>query len=137
MTSSRPYLLRAIYEWIVDNGHTPHIVVAAEMESVQVPRQFVDNGVIVLNLAPSAVRELELGNERVSFSARFAGSAQYVSVPMAAIQAIYARENGQGMVLSELADGTDAADGSSSSAAEPSTTTAPTTPRPSHLKVIK
>ncbi|MEX2480117.1 MAG: ClpXP protease specificity-enhancing factor [Gammaproteobacteria bacterium] len=137
MTSSRPYLLRAIYEWIVDNGYTPHIVVAAEMDSVQVPRQFVDNGVIVLNVAPSAVRDLELGNDRVSFSARFAGSAQYVSVPMAAIQAIYARENGQGMVLSEHGDDADAADGSSNTEAEPRQTTEPPTPRPSHLKVIK
>lgn len=135
MTSSRPYLLRAIYEWIVDNGSTPHIVVAAEMDSVQVPRQFVENGVIVLNVAPSAVRDLELGNDRVSFSARFAGSAQYVSVPMAAIQAIYARENGQGMVLSEHGD--DAADGSSDNEAESQQRTEPTAPRPSHLKVIK
>lgn len=137
MTSSRPYLLRAIYEWIVDNGYTPHIVVAAEMDNVQVPRQFVDNGVIVLNVAPSAVRDLELGNDRVSFSARFAGSAQYVSVPMAAIQAIYARENGQGMVLSEHGDDAEAVDGAPSSEAETRPTTEPTPPRPSHLKVIK
>lgn len=137
MTSSRPYLLRAIYEWIVDNGNTPHIVVAADMDGVQVPQQFVDNGVIVLNVAPSAVRDLELGNDWVSFSARFAGSAQYVSVPMAAIQAIYARENGQGMVLSEHGDDADAADGSASGEAETHTTTEPTSPRPSHLKVIK
>jgi stringent starvation protein B len=101
MTSTRPYLLRAMYEWIVDNGCTPHLLVDATLAGVVVPRQYVDKGVIVLNVAPSAVRDLELGNEQVSFSARFAGTPQEIRVPVPAVQAIYARENGQGIFLGE------------------------------------
>ena len=105
MTSTRPYLLRAIYEWIVDNGLTPHLLVHAEHDQVMVPRQFVDNGVIVLNVSPSAVRDLHLGNEAVEFNARFAGQPQHVYAPIGAVQAIYARENGQGMMFSGADDG--------------------------------
>jgi len=101
MTSSRPYLLRALYEWIVDNEMTPHILVDANVPGTEVPRQFVENGKIVLNVGPSAVQTLQLGNEEIGFSARFGGVARQLHVPMAAVLAIYARENGRGMVFTE------------------------------------
>ncbi|RMD78062.1 MAG: ClpXP protease specificity-enhancing factor [Gammaproteobacteria bacterium] len=100
MSSSRPYLLRALYEWIVDNGCTPHLVVAADLEGVAVPRAYVRNGQIVLNVSPEAVRGLEMGNEEIRFGARFAGRAMEVRFPPRAVLAIYARETGKGMVFS-------------------------------------
>lgn len=99
MSSSRPYLLRALNEWIVDNQLTPHIVCDAQAEGAVLPMQFVENGKIVLNISPTAVRDLFIDNEWVSFSARFSGSPMNVSVPVMAVLAIYARENGQGMVF--------------------------------------
>lgn len=136
MTSTRPYLLRAIYEWIVDNGLTPHLLVHAEHDQVMVPRQFVDNGVIVLNVSPSAVRDLHLGNEAVEFNARFAGQPQHVYAPIGAVQAIYARENGQGIVLGE-AEST-AASGSADDAAQTPVSESQDGPkRPPHLTVVK
>jgi stringent starvation protein B len=99
MTSTRPYLLRAIYEWIVDNSFTPHLLVEVGDPRVRVPSAYVDNGVIVLNAGPGAVRDLDLGNEYVTFSARFGGTPHSIVVPLESVQAIYARENGQGMLL--------------------------------------
>ncbi|OLO10702.1 ClpXP protease specificity-enhancing factor [Chromohalobacter japonicus] len=99
MLSSRPYLARALYEWLLDNGHTPYIVVDAEREGVNVPRQSVQNGQIVLNIAPSAVRDLYIENAAVTFGARFSGQPMEVIVPMEALIALYARENGVGMVF--------------------------------------
>lgn len=104
MTSSRPYLLRAIYDWIVDNGLTPYLLVNANMENVLVPTEFVSNGKIILNVAPAAVKDLGIGNNEVHFNARFSGNPMYVSVPMAAAMAIYAKENGRGMVFSDDSD---------------------------------
>ncbi|MBI1422737.1 MAG: ClpXP protease specificity-enhancing factor [Gammaproteobacteria bacterium] len=101
LTSSQPYLLRAIYEWIVDNSMTPYILVDASNDDVQVPRQFVENGKIVLNIAPRAVNNLQLSNEQVLFDARFSGQPMQVALPMRAVLAIYAKENGQGMVFNE------------------------------------
>jgi stringent starvation protein B len=101
MTPSRPYLIRALYEWIIDNGQTPYILVNAEEEQVVVPRQFVEGGKIVLNVNPSAVQNLELGNQLVELDARFSGTPMHVSVPVNAVLAIYARENGKGMVFSD------------------------------------
>ena len=101
MTSSRPYLLRAIYDWIVDNGLTPYLLVNAEMNGVDVPLEHVNNGKIILNVAPEAVQALELGDEAVSFSARFGGKPQQIYFPVSAALAIYARENGRGMVFSD------------------------------------
>ena len=101
MTSSRPYLLRALYEWINDNHLTPYVVVSAAGESVEVPRQFVENGKIILNISPFAVKDLELGAEYVRFSARFSGQAMNIRIPMGNILAIYAKENGQGMVFAD------------------------------------
>lgn len=101
MISTRPYLIRAFYEWIVDNGCTPHIVVNAEQNNVEVPRAFVESGQIVLNISMPAVKNLTLNNEAVSFQARFGGVAHDIFVPVSAVLAIYARENGRGMVFSE------------------------------------
>ncbi|MBC3956495.1 MULTISPECIES: ClpXP protease specificity-enhancing factor [Pseudomonas] len=99
MNSSRPYLVRALYEWIVDNDCTPHMLVNAEFPSVQVPQGFANDGQIVLNVSPSAVRHLHMDNEAVSFEGRFGGVPHTLYVPVAAILGIYARENGQGMVF--------------------------------------
>lgn len=105
MTSSRPYLLRAMYEWIIDNGLTPHLLVFADQPGVIVPQQSVDEGKIVLNISPTAVRGLELGNEEVTFSGRFGGVAMNVVVPVRSAAAIYTRENGKGMVFSPEGEG--------------------------------
>lgn len=99
MNSSRPYLVRALYEWIVDNDCTPHMLVNAEYPSVQVPQGFANDGQIVLNVSPSAVRHLHMDNDAVSFEGRFGGVPHTLYVPIAAILGIYARENGQGMVF--------------------------------------
>lgn len=99
MTSTRPYLLRAMYEWLVDNELTPYVLVDAQAPGVSVPTQFVREGKIVLNLAPSAVHGLHLGNDEVRFGARFSGQAMTVSFPPASALAIYARENGRGMMF--------------------------------------
>ena len=101
MSSQRPYLLRALYEWIADNGMTPHVLVDARMPGVRVPTHAVKDGRIVLNIAERAVAKLELGNEALRFSARFAGVSQAVMVPLEAIIAVYARETGQGMAMPE------------------------------------
>lgn len=99
MNSSRPYLVRALYEWIVDNDCTPHLLVNAEYPGVQVPAGFASDGQIVLNVSPNAVRHLHMDNEAVSFEGRFGGVAHTLYVPSPSILAVYARENGQGMVF--------------------------------------
>ncbi len=101
MTPSRPYLIRALYDWIVDNGMTPYVLVNADDEHVVVPRQFVEGGKIVLNINPSAVQNLQLGNELVEMDARFSGTPMHISIPVMSVLAIYARENGKGMVFTE------------------------------------
>ncbi|MBB3191619.1 ClpXP protease specificity-enhancing factor [Halomonas cerina] len=99
MQSSRPYLARALYQWLLDNELTPYIVVDAEQPGVEVPRQFVQNGQIVLNLGPTAVRDLFMENDAIGFAARFGGQPMQVWVPTEALVALYARENGVGMVF--------------------------------------
>ena len=99
MNSSRPYLVRALYEWIVDNDCTPHLLVKSDYPKVQVPQGFASDGQIVLNVSPSAVRNLHMDNEAVSFDGRFGGVPHTLYVPAAAILGIYARENGQGMMF--------------------------------------
>lgn len=99
MTSSRPYLLRALYEWIVDNECTPYVVVSALRDDVQVPRNYIKDGQIVLNISPTAVAGLKLDNDGLMFSARFGGVPMEVYAPIGAVVGIYARENGQGMVF--------------------------------------
>ncbi len=99
--SSRPYLVRALHEWISDNGHTPHLIVDAGAEGVQVPVQYVKDGKIVLNVSHSATHGLQLGNEWIEFQARFAGVPHRVHVPLRAVLGIYSRETGQGMAFSD------------------------------------
>ncbi len=104
MTSSRPYLVRAMYQWIVDNGLTPHILVDATADDVMVPEQHIQDGKIVLNIAPMAIQGLTLGDAEITFSARFSGKSQSLYIPVQAVLAVYARENGQGMMFSEDED---------------------------------
>ena len=108
MTSSRPYLIRAMYQWVVDNGMTPHLLVDASNEDCMVPVEHVQDGKIVLNIAPMAISGLTLGDEDITFSARFSGKSQSIQAPVQAVLAIYAKENGQGMMFSEDENTTDA-----------------------------
>jgi stringent starvation protein B len=101
MIPLRPYLIRAVYEWTIDNGYTPHILVQADAEGVKVPADYVRDGRITLNVHPQAVKDLDLGNEWVSFSARFGGQSFPVEVPVSAVIAAFARENGRGMFFQE------------------------------------
>ena len=101
MTSPRPYLIRGLYEWILDNGQTPYLLIDAEHENLIVPRQFVEKGRVVLNIRPEAVQNLGLGNSKVEFDARFGGKPMHVEVPVTAVLAIYARENGKGMAFED------------------------------------
>ena len=97
-SSTRPYLIRALYEWCTDNGFTPYVAVQVD-DTVQVPREYVKNGEIVLNISFDATSSLKLGNDFIEFKARFAGSAREIVVPVGRVIAIYARENGQGMAF--------------------------------------
>jgi len=97
-TSTRPYLIRALYEWCTDNGYTPYIAVRVD-ETVQVPREYVKDGEIVLNVSFDATSSLQLGNDFIEFKARFSGTAREIMVPVTRVVAIYARENGQGMAF--------------------------------------
>jgi stringent starvation protein B len=101
MTSSRPYLVRAIYQWITDNGMTPHLLVDVGVDGVLVPVEHVQNGKIILNIAPMAISGLVLGDSDITFNARFSGKSQSLYVPIEAVLAVYAKENGQGMMFSE------------------------------------
>jgi stringent starvation protein B len=126
MTSNRPYLLRALYEWITDNGMTPHVLVDTEFDGVDVPDHAVaSQGKIVLNIAASATEQLQLENETIYFKARFSGKPYNITVPMGAVIAIYARENGQGMMFAQDDSPPPPVDGSD----DP--------PSRSHLKVVK
>lgn len=99
MKSSRPYLVRALHEWILDNDCTPYLLVDATIGGVEVPQQYVKNGQIVLNISPNAVAGIMIGNDEIRFRGRFGGVAVDVVVPVVAVLGIYARENGQGMVF--------------------------------------
>ncbi len=132
MTSSRPYLIRALYEWVVDNGFTPYILVDATHRDCNVPPQHVQDGRIVLNISPTAVQGLLLGNDWVEFSARFSGRPTGVHLPVRAVLAIYAKENGQGMSFPAEAEEEEA----TPPPPEPSTPPPVRSGRP-HLKVVK
>lgn len=99
MTPNRPYLIRALYEWLVDNDQTPFFLVDAQRDDVTVPQGYVEDGRIVLNASPNAVRDLQLGNDMISFSARFGGRQHEIFVPPMAVLGVYSRENGQGMLF--------------------------------------
>lgn len=139
-TSRRPYLIRALYDWVLDNDLTPHLLVAADAPGVDVPRRFVtDEGRITINVSPSAVRGLTLGNDWITFSARFSGRSHDISIPPGSVLALYARENGEGMLFGEVEippqpepEGSDSADRTEH--ADPATGSKQ---RPPHLRVIK
>ena len=99
MTPSKPYLVRALYEWILDNDTTPYILVDTSSDQVLIPPGIASDGKVVLNLAPAAIQDLEMTNEHVSFSARFNGVAEQLYCPISSLMAIYARENGEGMMF--------------------------------------
>ena len=107
MTSTKPYLLRAIYDWSEDNGLTPQLLVNAAIDGVVVPREHVVDGQIILNISATAVRMQVMDNDVIKFSARFSGVEQHIVLPMAAIAAIFARENSQGIFFEELDDAPD------------------------------
>ena len=130
MTSSRPYLIRALYQWIVDNGVTPYILVDALVEGVDVPSQYIQDNKIVLNIAPMAVHGLTLGDDVITFNARFSGKETDIFVPTEAVLAIYARENGQGMMFSEEPQGPEPPDGDD-------TTDGDGSPHKPKLRVVK
>ena len=136
--SRRPYLIRAIYDWCVDNGHTPHLLVAADYPGVNVPMQFVQENRITLNLSPMAVQSLNIESDPIWFSARFSGRPFEVLVPTGAVLAIFARENGEGLVFGEVEP---PADGASppTPPTPPSTEAEPSKPKGSraHLRVVK
>jgi stringent starvation protein B len=100
--SRRPYLLRAMHEWIIDSAHTPHVIVDALKPGVEVPTAYIKDGKIVLNLSTSATQRLQIRNDWIEFDARFAGVVHHVRVPMYAVLGVYARETGEGMVFSEI-----------------------------------
>lgn len=105
MTSNKPYLIRAFYDWIVENECTPYIIVDAYFTGVEVPQQYVNDGQIVLNLAPRAVAGLQLNNSEIRFNTRFGGMPSDIRLPVEAVLGIYARENGQGMMFSPVEPG--------------------------------
>jgi stringent starvation protein B len=129
MTSNRPYLVRAMYDWISDNGMTPFLLVDARMNGVRVPPSAIKDGQVVLNVAVRAVSELELGNEAIRFLARFAGVSQKVEVPLASVMAIYAQENGQGMMFP--------ADNAPPAPPAPPTPESPPTKKGPQLRVVR
>jgi stringent starvation protein B len=133
MTSNQPYLLRAIHQWILDNNLTPHILVNTNHENVEVPEQSIQDGQIVLNIAPHAISNINMDNEAVSFSARFSGNAESLYIPIKAVRAIYASENGQGMVFPEVEEESEKLEDTDDDP-EP---TSPTDKTPPFLKIVK
>ena len=135
MTSNRPYLIRAMYEWIGDNGLTPYLLVDADSPGVQVPTSAVRDGKVVLNVAARAVSQLELGNQSNHFLARFGGVSHLEEFPVTAVQAIYAQETGQGMMMPpESADGEGVEPPPES---DPPAPQEPAARRGAHLRVVK
>ena len=146
MTPNRPYLLRAFFDWIVDNQCTPHLVVNADFPAVQIPTQFVQDGQIVLNISPSAVTQFSMDNRQLSFNARFGGQPMQVYVPIGAVLAIYARENGEGTVFTadeflededEFATELESVDIADELLPDEPAPTKPEKKKGSHLRVIK
>lgn len=127
--STRPYLIRALHEWAIDAGFTPQLAVDVTQPGVQVPDGYAKDGQIVLNVHPRAVHQLELGNDTITFFGRFGGNSEPVVVPVRAVLAVYARENGRGIQFPSEEDGI-----------EPPPAPSPETPAPkksAHLKVVK
>ena len=126
VTAKRPYLIRAMHEWMTDNGLTPHIVVETGGEGILVPEEHVSDGKIILNVSYAATRELNIANDTLSFEARFKGIPQRVQVPTTAVLGIYARETGQGMIFTDEAERADDGEGDDDDA-----------PRRPDLKIVK
>lgn len=133
MLSNKPYLIRAFYDWIVDSKCTPLLVVDATLPRCNVPKEYVENGEIILNIAPEAIRDLKIGNSMVEFKASFSGIAHLISAPIRAVMAVYAEENGQGMFFDVEAEGE--GEGDDTSMLQPETTQAKQ--RASHLKLVE
>jgi stringent starvation protein B len=129
MTPNRPYLLRALYEWILDNAMTPHLLVDTSVQGTVVPQDYIDNNKIILNIRPDAVHDFVLGNDLITFNARFGGKTRQLKVPVNSVLAIYARENGKGLIFEAVEDNAvntqDQSDEKTGKSAKP------------HLKVIK
>jgi stringent starvation protein B len=126
--STKPYLMRAIYDWCVDSGYTPYLSVTVDSVT-RVPMEYVKDGQIVLNIGPVAVERFKIGNELIEFSARFNGAGREISIPIGAVSAIYARENGQGLSFEVTA--ADAPASAQIAEADESDKTRPEPPRPS------
>ena len=135
--SKRPYLVRALYEWILDSQHTPYLLVRVDSDAVRVPEEYVNGGRIVLNVSPLAVRDLSLGNEEVTFNGRFAGRRFWVRVPMRNVLAVYAKESGDGMLFETQASTEVSAEGQSVDGDLPVARKRDPGAHGSHLKVIK
>lgn len=134
-TSRRPYLIRAIYQWALDNDYTPHLLVAADAPGVEVPRDTMSEGKLALNIGPTAVRDLHLGDDHISFNARFGGRPFAVNLPPGTVLALYASETGEGVVFGEVEPPPDDPNGLDDSTSDGST--APRKKGPPHLKVVK
>ncbi len=138
MTSSRSYIARALYEWILDNDCTPYILVDAHRRGVEVPQEYVKDGQIVLNISPTAVRAINIGNDYIMFDGRFGGRALTITVPIPALMAIYAQENGQGMVFeAEPLEDQEEPEAVQAEVVEDELPSPPKKPGRPHLKVVK
>jgi stringent starvation protein B len=137
--SRRPYLIRAIYDWATDNAFTPHLLVAADVENVIVPREYVQEGRITLNVSPMAVQNLDLHSDPIWFSARFGGRSFEVQVPVGAVLAVFARENGEGIVFGDIESGPpgDGEPQPTETAGKSETPAKPKAGSRSHLRVVK
>lgn len=134
MISRRPYFLRAMNDWIVDSGHTPHVVIDAHVAGVEAPEGYVNDGKLIVNISPSATQNLDFGNEYLAFDARFGGTPHTVMAPVPAVLAIYARETGDGIVFSDDDEPPSPDPGAGD---HPPTSNRPKPGGPPHLKVVK
>jgi stringent starvation protein B len=131
MTSSKPYLIRGLYQWLLDNQVTPYILVDTSSEEVRIPRGIASDGKVVLNLSPSAIQNLEMSNDYISFSARFNGIAEEIYCPIDSVLAIYARESGEGMMFNQASENATEIDNPAHGAGQPKKPNRP------GLKVVK
>ena len=137
MNSNRPYLLRALYDWISDNNLTPYLLVDASGNDLNIPHEFVEDDKIILNIAPSAVRDLDLSNDYINFKARFSGKSMNVYFPNEAVLAIYAKENGRGMIFPEEEQQVETGDESVSNTEPEKKESKKKKKKRSHLKIVK
>lgn len=134
---TRPYIIRAIYEWSIDNRHTPQILVNTDHEGVVVPSQYIQNSRMVLNIHPRSVEQLVIGNHKISFVARFSGKSFQVVIPVPSVMAVYGRENGQGVVFNEPPQSVAEQDRANGKHARGEETRETSATGPPHLKLIK